>query len=110
MTEAEQQPTSTGNEGPGPNPIRESISPMKIIRKKCLDCSNGQYIEVKACPVLRCPLWKFRLGIHPFVSKYKNDPMLNDALWVGLENIPAAKAIKIVLQRAKGIQNNTEAR
>lgn len=41
------------------------MTPMKVIRAKCLDCSNGSSNEVKLCPVQRCPLWPFRSGHNP---------------------------------------------
>jgi|GEM_PF-2203975 hypothetical protein len=40
----------------------EKISPMKVIRLKCLDCCCGSPVEVKACVMLDCPLWPFRMG------------------------------------------------
>ena len=42
------------------------ISPVRAIRQKCLDCSNGSANEVKACPVERCPLYAFRFGKNPY--------------------------------------------
>jgi hypothetical protein len=42
---------------------------LKAIRRKCTDCSGGQSSEVKLCPVRRCELWPFRLGIDPNPSK-----------------------------------------
>lgn len=41
-------------------------NPVKAIREKCLECSNGQPSEVKYCPVEKCPLYPFRLGKNPF--------------------------------------------
>ncbi|RJQ30563.1 MAG: hypothetical protein C4589_02985 [Peptococcaceae bacterium] len=41
------------------------ITPLKAIRKKCLDCSCWQPKEVKECPVKDCPLYRFRLGRNP---------------------------------------------
>lgn len=35
---------------------------LKVIRAKCLDCSNGCAEEVKQCPVRTCPLWPLRMG------------------------------------------------
>ena len=40
-------------------------TPMKAIRSKCLDCSNGSYNEVRYCPVTDCPLYIFRFGKRP---------------------------------------------
>lgn len=40
-------------------------TPIKAIRAKCLDCSNGQFIEVKECTVKNCPLYEYRMGRRP---------------------------------------------
>lgn len=38
-------------------------SKAKAIRAKCHDCANSTgYAEIKTCPVVRCPLWPYRLG------------------------------------------------
>lgn len=41
------------------------LTPMKAIRRKCLDCSNGSAKEVKECAITTCPLYPFRLGKRP---------------------------------------------
>ena len=41
------------------------LTPIKAIRKKCLDCSNDQYSEVKHCPIVDCTLWPYRMGKRP---------------------------------------------
>lgn len=43
-------------------------SPMKAIREKCLDCCSGQPSEVRLCESVKCALWPFRSGQHPFTS------------------------------------------
>lgn len=43
----------------------KKISPIKAIRLKCLECSNGSANEAKLCPVERCPLYPFRFGKNP---------------------------------------------
>jgi len=40
----------------------KEITPMKAIRQKCLDCSCGQVLEIKECPIKKCPLYSFRMG------------------------------------------------
>ena len=40
-------------------------TPMKAIRLKCLDCSNGQYSEVRFCGVGTCPIYPYRMGKRP---------------------------------------------
>lgn len=46
------------------------LTPMKAIRKKCLDCSNGQFAEVKHCPIKSCPLYGYRNGHRPKGKDY----------------------------------------
>jgi len=40
------------------------LTPMRAIRKKCLDCA-GSPSEVKKCEVKACPLFPYRLGKNP---------------------------------------------
>lgn len=40
-------------------------TPMKSIRKKCLDCSVNQPKEVRKCPVINCALYPYRMGKRP---------------------------------------------
>jgi len=35
------------------------------IRAKCQDCMNWQNSEIKACTVVHCPLWPYRMGHKP---------------------------------------------
>lgn len=44
------------------------LRPLKAIRAKCLDCSNGSFVEVKNCPVVKCPIYPYRLGKRPIKS------------------------------------------
>lgn len=46
-----------------------TISPLKAIRKHCLDCGEGSANEVKLCPVTRCALYPFRFGKNPYRAK-----------------------------------------
>ncbi|MBP3567962.1 MAG: hypothetical protein J6K04_02240 [Lachnospiraceae bacterium] len=41
------------------------LTPIKAIRKKCLDCCQGQIKEVRLCPVKQCPLYEYRHGHRP---------------------------------------------
>ena len=38
------------------------LTPMKAIRKNCLDCSGGSVGEVRECVITDCPLYNFSLG------------------------------------------------
>ena len=62
------------NVGLDPRKIPKSVlrvlghpeTPLKSIRGKCLDCSNGVPSEVRKCVAVHCPLWPFRMGSNPF--------------------------------------------
>lgn len=41
------------------------MTPLKAIRKKCLECSNGSYQEVTLCPIKTCALYAYRSGHRP---------------------------------------------
>ena len=42
---------------------------MKIIRRKCMDCTYGQSKEIELCPAENCPLWPFRFGKDPYITR-----------------------------------------
>lgn len=46
--------------------LPKTTSPIKAIRLKCLDCTCGSQKEVEACPIEKCPLWRFRFGKNPY--------------------------------------------
>jgi hypothetical protein len=41
------------------------MSPLRAIRKKCLDCSCDNTAEVRKCVVTDCALFPFRMGKNP---------------------------------------------
>ncbi len=41
------------------------MTPLKAIRRKCLECCCGQYKEVRLCPSKDCSLYPFRFGKNP---------------------------------------------
>ena len=41
-------------------------SPLKAIRKHCIECNCGVQSEVKECCVTKCYLWPFRFGNNPY--------------------------------------------
>ena len=42
-----------------------NVTPIKAIRAKCLECSNGQLSEIRECVIPDCPLYPFRMGKNP---------------------------------------------
>ena len=51
-------------------------TPLKAIRKKCLDCSCDCKLEVRECPVIDCPIYPYRLGKNPARSGIGNSKAL----------------------------------
>ena len=41
------------------------LSPVKAIKKYCLDCVGGSVKERRLCNITDCPLHPFRLGKNP---------------------------------------------
>ncbi len=50
-------------------------SPIKAIRAKCLECSNGQQSEVRKCVAISCALWPLRMVSNVYHGKAKTGPM-----------------------------------
>lgn len=50
------------------------LTPMKAIRKKCLDCSGNSSKEVKECVIADCPLFSYRFGKRPSTVEKQNAP------------------------------------
>ena len=44
------------------NPSKNSLTPLKSIRRYCRWCMNDQLNEVKLCPSSNCPFYPFRMG------------------------------------------------
>lgn len=51
----------------------KKLTPLKAIRKKCLDCCCGQAQEVRLCDVKTCTLHPYRMGKRP-----KDDKSITD--------------------------------
>lgn len=43
--------------------MKEFLTPIQAIRKKCLECCNGQKREIRECRVKTCPLYDYRISI-----------------------------------------------
>ncbi len=44
---------------------KSRTTPVKAIRRKCLDCCAGSRKQVRECRIYTCALWPFRLGKRP---------------------------------------------
>jgi hypothetical protein len=49
-------------------------TPIKAIRRKCLDCCCGSTKEVELCPVTDCTLYAYRFGKRPGTIKREATP------------------------------------
>jgi len=45
--------------------ISKTLTPIKAIRQKCLECSNWSFSEIEQCPISDCALYPFRFGKVP---------------------------------------------
>jgi len=43
----------------------KSLTPVKAIRAKCIECSGDDKAEVRLCTFGECPLWPYRMGRRP---------------------------------------------
>lgn len=43
----------------------KKLTPLKAIRKKCLDCCGGQTKEVTLCSIKTCALHPYKSGHRP---------------------------------------------
>ena len=56
-----------------------SKTPLKAIRQKCLECSNGSSHEVRLCPINDCALYEYRSGHRPaWAAKHYGDSQQED--------------------------------
>lgn len=49
------------------------ISPVKAIRKFCMECVGGNRNYIRECECAHCPLWPFRMGNNPFIERNLTD-------------------------------------
>jgi hypothetical protein len=45
--------------------IADGATALRMIKRRCIDCSGGSAAEAKVCQETGCPLWSFRLGKNP---------------------------------------------
>ena len=57
---------------PSTSTTEKTVSPLRSIRRKCLDCV-GSSNEVRLCPVSDCAIFPYRFGKNP------NRPQLSEA-------------------------------
>jgi hypothetical protein len=50
----------------------EPLTPLRAIRKKCLECCCGSQKQVKECHITDCTLWPWRLGRRPSPASVKD--------------------------------------
>lgn len=43
----------------------KSLTPIRAIRTKCLQCTCGQIAEIRQCNISDCALYPYRMGHRP---------------------------------------------
>jgi hypothetical protein len=56
------------------NTMQKRLTPIKAIRKICLECMGYSWVEVKRCIRSECPLFEFRFGKNPARKGRKLSP------------------------------------
>jgi len=51
----------------------KKITPLKVIRRKCLDCTAGSYKEIRDCLIPDCALYPYRMGKRPKLNNRRPD-------------------------------------
>ena len=46
---------------------------LDVIRENCIDCMAGNQAEVRRCAAIRCPMWPYRMGTNPFLTRELSD-------------------------------------
>lgn len=44
---------------------QKTLTPVKAIRAKCIECSGGNRSEADRCQIKDCPLYAYRHGKNP---------------------------------------------
>jgi hypothetical protein len=52
------------------------LTPLRAIRRKCLDCCAGSAKEVRLCRARDCPLYGYRAGRNPRRAGVGGNPAL----------------------------------
>ena len=51
----------------------KTMTPMKAIRLKCVDCCCHQLKEIRLCRIKDCSLWPYRMGHRPIETTDASD-------------------------------------
>ena len=70
-----------------PHRMGKGRAPLRVIRRYCLACMNGQILLVRDCASKTCPLQPYRRGKRPALAGRKPS-----ARW--LENLLRAQAVR----------------
>ena len=53
------------------------LTPVKAIKKHCLECSGNSKKELRECVINNCPLYPYRMGKNPNRKGIKNNGSSN---------------------------------
>jgi hypothetical protein len=52
---------------------------LDAVRQNCIECCAGNQAEVRRCRAIACPMWPYRMGANPFVSRTLTDSQREEA-------------------------------
>jgi hypothetical protein len=81
-------------------------TPLRALKAHCVECCNGSFAEVRACPATSCALWLFRLGRRPTTA----EKAVADLRVYPLErDLTGASALRAVRRRCVDCSGNSDA-
>ena len=66
------------------------MNAQKALRLRCIDCSGASAAAVRACALVRCPAWPFRMGSSPWRAP-ASEPQLAHVRSLAARRAVAAK-------------------
>lgn len=78
--------------------MNKKLTPIKAIRKKCLECSGYQPSEVRLCTSEDCPLFPYRMGKRPKIISQKHKHLIKqaDSPMISIKNEPSGDRQKVL--------------
>ena len=77
------------------------MSAQQALRLRCIDCSGASAVEVRACALVRCPAWPFRMGRSPWRAP------ASEAQLAQARTLAARRAVAAKIQPNRGCFGST---
>ena len=77
------------------------MSAQQALRLRCIDCSGASAAAVRACALVRCPAWPFRMGSSPWRVP------ASEAQLAQARTLAARRAVAAKIQPSRGCFGST---